>query len=227
MRQFDVAQLSSPCTDFSVSGKRIEGTKAWVTIAGVAISIALRIPVLVIENVVGILKSAAWDEASGILKAAGYVWDHTILNAADYGVPQRRKRAFIVATNAGPDRGCKMLDSWKAEVHRQSAVYTPCTLRQKMPELGDAMFFNARGAHEPCIISTDGLMPTARTNCGWAPSHTGTGAHRRFAYTPRLGTDGAVVDVAPIEAASFPTISQLGVAGGFNPCFRVREQFDF
>ena len=41
------------------------------------------------------------DEVISRLEAAGYSVSHAVLNAADYGVPQRRRRAFFLANRVG------------------------------------------------------------------------------------------------------------------------------
>ena len=41
------------------------------------------------------------DEAVSRLTSAGYTVSHMVLNAADYGVPQRRRRAFFLANRMG------------------------------------------------------------------------------------------------------------------------------
>ena len=94
---FKVAQMSSPCTDFSKAGKRIETSRSWVTIAGILAVIRLNITALVIENVTGLLKSQVWGRAKGILAEANYHWDYMLLDAQEFGVPQRRQRVFILA----------------------------------------------------------------------------------------------------------------------------------
>ena len=43
------------------------------------------------------------EEITNSLSKAGYQVSHSILNAADYGVPQRRRRAFFVANRLGID----------------------------------------------------------------------------------------------------------------------------
>jgi DNA (cytosine-5)-methyltransferase 1 len=57
--------------------------------------------VLVMENVPEILKSPEIDEFRTHVEALGYRTEARVLNAADYGVPQRRKRAIVVATRSG------------------------------------------------------------------------------------------------------------------------------
>jgi DNA (cytosine-5)-methyltransferase 1 len=56
--------------------------------------------VLVIENVPGIIKH--WDEIHSDLRGRGYTSKIFLLEASEFGVPQRRRRVFIVAVKGMP-----------------------------------------------------------------------------------------------------------------------------
>lgn len=65
----------------------------------VRILLAKRPKFLLIENVRGMLsldKGAAFQKIVAALDEAGYLIQHRVLNAADYGVPQTRIRLFVV-----------------------------------------------------------------------------------------------------------------------------------
>lgn len=55
----------------------------------------------VLENVPPILKSAEYEEIIKNAKCLGYEVEGRLLNSADYGVPQTRKRAFIIGSRIG------------------------------------------------------------------------------------------------------------------------------
>ena len=57
--------------------------------------------VFIMENVPPLLKSAEYQEIIKEGKYLGYDVEGKILNSADYGVPQQRKRAFIVGSRIG------------------------------------------------------------------------------------------------------------------------------
>lgn len=57
--------------------------------------------VFVIENVPEFLKDPAFEGVSGEAKRLGYSLVHGVLNAADYGVPQRRHRTIIIGSRLG------------------------------------------------------------------------------------------------------------------------------
>ena len=58
---------------------------------------ALRPRAVMIENVPGLAGDERFDAFRRKLKQLGYQGDHRILNAADYGVPQRRRRLMYLA----------------------------------------------------------------------------------------------------------------------------------
>jgi DNA (cytosine-5)-methyltransferase 1 len=58
----------------------------------------------VMENVPELLRSAEYVAFSKAATAIGFSIEGDILNAADYGVPQRRKRAIVIGTRDGSPR---------------------------------------------------------------------------------------------------------------------------
>jgi DNA (cytosine-5)-methyltransferase 1 len=55
----------------------------------------------IMENVPELLRSAEYHAFADEARALGYVVEGRILNAADYGVPQRRRRAIVVGSRVG------------------------------------------------------------------------------------------------------------------------------
>ncbi len=61
----------------------------------------LRPKAFMMENVPGPAKDARMQQLKRELKRLGYTCNLSVLNAADYGVPQRRKRAILLASLKG------------------------------------------------------------------------------------------------------------------------------
>jgi DNA (cytosine-5)-methyltransferase 1 len=57
--------------------------------------------IFVMENVPPLLKSAEYEEICKEARKLGYEIEGRVLNAADYGAPQVRKRVFIIASKIG------------------------------------------------------------------------------------------------------------------------------
>lgn len=92
-----------PCQPFSIAGKR----RGFADPRGDLFEEVVRIAqyhrpmAIVIENVPNILriyKGAVREHIFSSLRALGYNVFHAVLNAADYGIPQHRKRVFIIAS---------------------------------------------------------------------------------------------------------------------------------
>lgn len=101
--QVDVVIAGPPCQGFSTLGRRDPtdvrndlslSILPWIEAASPSL--------VVVENVPPFLRSTQWRRLARRLKALGYrsvdTWE---LDAADFGTPQRRRRAFTVASRIG------------------------------------------------------------------------------------------------------------------------------
>lgn len=113
-----------PCQDYSVAKVRsqahgIVGKKGVLWWAIHAILEAKRPPLVFLENVDRLLKSPASQRGRDFaiilacLADLGYLVEWRVVNAADYGFPQRRKRVFLVAHHTeGPEPGWAGPSAW-------------------------------------------------------------------------------------------------------------------
>lgn len=93
-----------PCQDFSSAGKRDETLgRADLTITYANIVVAAKPEWFVMENVERIIKSRILKEAIQIFKKARYGLSYQVLDASFCGVPQSRKRFFLVGHRHSPD----------------------------------------------------------------------------------------------------------------------------
>lgn len=100
----DVIVGGPPCQDFSQAGKRDENLgRGNLTISFAEIVSRLRPRLFVMENVDQLTKTAKFKEARKILTAAGYGITIRLLDASFCGVPQKRKRYFVVGELGGVD----------------------------------------------------------------------------------------------------------------------------
>ncbi len=92
-----------PCQDVSVSGRRegLAGERSGLWFEFHRIIGELKPEWVVIENVPGLLSSNGGRDMGTILGGLaklGYWWAYRVLDAQFFGVPQRRRRVFIVAS---------------------------------------------------------------------------------------------------------------------------------
>lgn len=93
-----------PCQDFSSAGKRDETLgRANLTISFARIINELKPAFFVMENVDRAFKSKAFAKAKTIFRESGYGLSIRILDASLCGVPQLRKRLFVVGELNGQD----------------------------------------------------------------------------------------------------------------------------
>jgi DNA (cytosine-5)-methyltransferase 1 len=113
-----------PCQDYSVAGvnsKGIEGKKGvlWWNIHKMLQ--AKRPKYLLLENVDRLLKSPTSQRGRDFaimlstLWQLGYQIEWRVINAADYGMPQRRRRVFILGYHKSSDIKIDKLEPWVAE----------------------------------------------------------------------------------------------------------------
>jgi DNA (cytosine-5)-methyltransferase 1 len=97
----DVILSGSPCQGFSTIGKRdFDDPRNTLLFAGATIATKLEPKVFIAENVLGVMSGkhkAYWDQLHNMLNSAGYNTQNLVLNSNLYGVPQIRKRVFLIA----------------------------------------------------------------------------------------------------------------------------------
>ena len=99
--QFDILAGGTPCQSFSIAGKRggIADERGALMYAYLGIAETYRPRWVIWENVPGVLSSnSGYDFTSFLagLEECGYGWAYRVLDAQYFGVPQRRRRVFVV-----------------------------------------------------------------------------------------------------------------------------------
>lgn len=100
----DIIIGGPPCQDFSIAGKRdFEGKRANLTLIYGNIIQTVRPHWFVMENVYNIEKSPVFEQVLQIFKNAGYGITKHVWDASYMGVPQMRKRYFVIGRQNTPD----------------------------------------------------------------------------------------------------------------------------
>ena len=104
LKDVDVVFGGPPCQGFSVAGKMDPNDpRSQLIWSYLAVVELLKPKVFVMENVRALGKLEKWSSVrEAILKKAsdmGYSCFYTILNAVDYGVPQKRERVFFIGVH--------------------------------------------------------------------------------------------------------------------------------
>jgi site-specific DNA-cytosine methylase len=152
----DLIAGGPPCQDFSPAGERVEGERAGLTRAFAMLVAIVRPGWFLMENVPQAATSEAWRDARAMLMKSGYGLTETKLNASFYGVPQARKRLFVVG-RLGEQDG--FLESALAAARSAE----PMTVRDMLGSaIGDAFYMHPRHAGKRGVWSVDEPAPTVR-----------------------------------------------------------------
>ncbi len=154
---FDIIIGGPPCQDFSHAGKRTEGQRADLTESFAEIISMTKPEWFVMENVDRMAKSNAYSNARKIFKTAGYGLTEILLNASLCGVPQTRKRFFVIGNLTNEDH---FLESYLND--RQSTK--PLTIKEYFNEDLDFEYYyrHPRNYNRRAIFSIYEPSPTIR-----------------------------------------------------------------
>jgi DNA (cytosine-5)-methyltransferase 1 len=115
----DVVCAGFPCQDLSSVGRKqgIEGARS--SLVGEVFRLLKEdsVPWLVLENVPFILqlgRGAAMKIVTTALHELGYRWAYRVLDTQAFGLPQRRRRWYLVASNVHDPRGVLLPDDTSA-----------------------------------------------------------------------------------------------------------------
>lgn len=147
-----------PCQDFSSAGKRNEdGGRGDLTVHYAQIISQLRPKWFVMENVARITKTNKLVDAKTIFKEAGYGLSQQVLDASLCGVPQQRKRFFLIGK-------LHETDGFMEPFINSSLATRPMTLRDYFGDsLGIEYYYrHPRSYVRRGIFSIDEPSPTIR-----------------------------------------------------------------
>ncbi|NTH46627.1 DNA cytosine methyltransferase [Agrobacterium rhizogenes] len=154
----DMIAGGPPCQDYSSAGRREEAANARLTLAFAMIVATVRPHWFLMENVTLAAKSATWQEARTILARAGYGLTESKIDASFYGVPQARRRLFVIGRQGERD-------GFLASSIAAAASAQPMSLRDLFGNATPAaMYFPARMPDKRSIWGPDEAAPTIRSS---------------------------------------------------------------
>jgi len=116
LKRVDVITAGVPCQGFSLNNRKRHSNdkRNFLFKEFIRIVKFLKPKVVLLENVSGLVSTkdgAFVNKITGEMRRAGYKVDYMVLNAADFGVPQIRKRVFFLGVEEG------LLIRWPAPTH--------------------------------------------------------------------------------------------------------------
>ena len=155
----DLLVGGTPCQSFSVAGARLGMDDPRGNLAIEFLRLARRIGTrwILFENVPGLLSSAGGRDFGaflGLMGECGFGWSYRVLDAQYFGVPQRRRRVFVVGHFGDWRRAAAVL----FESHSLSGSPAPRRKKRKGATLGIEI-----GSGGGCVTE---VSPTLDTGCG-------------------------------------------------------------
>ena len=155
----DIIAGGPPCQDFSSAGHRIEKNNADLTKCYASIVADCKPSIVLMENVALARLSKTYKLARKILEKAGYHFFEEVLDASYCGVPQKRKRFFMVASLKNDLIDIK-LRNW-IELHKSE---NPLTIKEYLKTDIDIDYYyrHPRNYSRRSVFSVDEPSPTIR-----------------------------------------------------------------
>ncbi len=170
----------APCQGFSShrNAAGVQDLRNSLFVAFARIAAAVGPDVIIAENVPEILTDRYWPlvaEARRLLSEAGYVSQIAIHNMAEFGVPQQRFRAVLIATRTptGMPKGFLARGEFRTV---RDAIGQLSSIRPGVPSLRDAMHVTA--GHRASTVETIKCVPA---DGGSRPVNVGPECLRRAA----------------------------------------------
>lgn len=195
----DIIAGGPPCQDFSSAGARNENAgRADLTITFAELISKIKPLYFIMENVNLISKSTILDKAKSVFKKENYGLSEVILDASFYGVPQNRKRYFLVGELGGEDSAIeKYLLSGKSDKRMTIKDYLGNSLGV------DFYYRHPRSYSRRAIFSIDEPSPTVRGVNRPIPSnykfHEGDRTHNIEKVRPLTTIERSYIQTFPKE----------------------------
>jgi DNA (cytosine-5)-methyltransferase 1 len=177
----DIVIGGFPCQDFSVAGKRkgLSADRGRLYLEMKRVIDKIKPIAFIAENVEGITNVDSSDDTINTIisgfKDSGYNVTFNLFNAADYGVPQQRKRVFIVGirqdinkkfylpkTVRGDGRALPWMTSKEAIDDLWDKIDDPSIFNHTSKDFSKAKFYEGKRMQGNCQISADKPSCTIR-----------------------------------------------------------------
>ena len=146
----------SPCQSFSIAGSRggLEDTRGTLFFEYCRLVKEIQPEVFIYENVYGVLnhdKGKTWETMRNVFSELGYHYTWEVLDARDYGIPQGRRRLFVV--------GFKNETAYKQFSFPKKIELSECPLATMQSMLEENMA-------EGCMQSVNGILQKVKDKKG-------------------------------------------------------------
>ena len=155
----DLIAGGPPCQDFSSAGKRTEGINANLTEKFGKVVAGCKPNLFLMENVALVRNSQVYKDMQKRLQQVGYQFSEITIDASYYGVPQTRKRFFVIGWKSRKNFGSKFA-SWISEKKSKK----PLTVKEYLGAYIDIEYYyrHPRNYSRRSVFSVFEPSPTIR-----------------------------------------------------------------
>ena len=172
----DLIHGSFPCQGFSQASCARDLHKQMcnsVTTRGVDTTIQMRPRVVTLENVLHARNSPTWQAAITRLNQHGYHTAQVQLDACRLGVPQSRKRLWVVGVRSSGDdlTAVQHLQAFVSTCKERMREGEVTTIGEALPDMAEqTLFFFPRRRENQSVFASNRPAPTIRSMCLSPPS---------------------------------------------------------
>jgi DNA (cytosine-5)-methyltransferase 1 len=180
---------------------------------------------LVMENVVGLATHKGGETIAQIVECfsgLGYNCDWRLLNAANFGVPQRRERLILI----GVERGARF--AFPEPTHLSDGSTIGHRNRAKMVVADEDLFIRKRHENPVTVLDAIGDLPPIQsgecaTDYDRAPFHPYQKERRNFANSLKLHSSTAhspkMLEIIKHSGKNISSIPRHLINSGFSSCY--------
>jgi DNA (cytosine-5)-methyltransferase 1 len=154
----------SPCQSFSTVGyqKGLEDARGTLFYEYARLIKEIKPKIFIYENVRGLTthdNGNTWEIIQGIFNSLGYKVSTKILNSVDFGIPQNRRRIFIIGTIENIDFSFDNINKKELKLSLQDLLMENCDYGDfNMDEEGNIIVKKSRGVVEKRYELTPGVL---------------------------------------------------------------------
>ena len=199
----DIVVGSPPCTEFSRAGQQVENEIASLTVNFANIVTKILPRFFIMENVPDVFQSQSLSLAVDILNLAGYSVTSIVKDARYTGVPQNRRRFFMIGC-AASEKNHELLSNIVNDSKKRQEIVS---VKQYCNKIGidcpEFLYFFPRNKFQAQVVDSKNPYPTMRSTNGVCmnknPSSSTTPAQLK---RPNDAADLNVAETLSIELAS-------------------------
>ena len=163
----DIFVGGSPCQSFSMMGKRkgLEDARGTLFYDYARLIKEIKPRVFIFENVPGMLmhdNGKTWETIKSIFNSLNYDIHYKVLNSSDYGIPQSRKRLFVVGFKGTKKRNFNFPETFELNTQAKDLLDKEIDQKYYFKKKGFEFVTNPKNAGRAKINST--IIRTEKRN---------------------------------------------------------------